>query len=92
MSKASTGAPLTFTSSLNSTLIETILPVPYVPSASGDVTPKTTGSSGARITMSLVVPSNPSPPCTGNDSLAILLPMPLLVMFPPLRIRASELL
>ena len=92
MSRANMGAPVTFTSSLNSTSIETILPVPYMPSASGEVTPKTTGAFGARITMSLDAPSKPRSPCIGNDTLAILLPMLLLVMFPPLRIRASELL
>ena len=82
------GAPVTFTASLNSTPIETILPVSYVPPESGEVTLRTAGAFGAWILILLDAESEPSSPGSGSVVLATLLPMPLLVMFPPTRIRA----
>ena len=56
VASASVGVPLTVMASLNSTAMATILPVPYVPSSSGEVTLRTSGC------VLIVIPAGASEP------------------------------
>ena len=80
---SSIGVPVTFTASLKFTFTATILPVPYVPSLSGESTDKTTGAAAVMILTRPESASEPGAPGAGSVRLALVPSSSLIV--PPLR-------
>ena len=74
VASASVGVPSTFTASLNSTVMETFLPVPYSPPASGEKTRSTPAV--VSIIMSDELESEPRPPGSGSPRSTAWLPAP----------------
>ena len=80
VASASVGAPpATSTASLNSTAMAMILPVPYVPSSSGEETLRTAGR------VSIVMPLGASELGEPGSGSVALTGMPPAVILPPLR-------
>ena len=74
---ANAGSPATTTGPLNSTSTATILPVPYVPSASGEETDRTSADMPSTATAEAA--SEPRIPGPGSSRSAAAPPMPVIV-------------